>query len=157
MRCIDVTSTLDHLSTCEGFELDVHRRDEQSHDGHGADDPLSTGRCPIDDRGAGPGRNAFTHQGLGVQGWSTYGAKRAQPVATRGKCEGLENSSNKPIGNPWQPTATVPERMVKSVFATACHQLPTIPYLVREGVDLLASQRIVATRAAEARRARPER
>jgi hypothetical protein len=45
--------------------------------------------------------------------WSIYGAKRAQPVATGGKWEDAENGSNKPIGNRWQPTATVPERMVR--------------------------------------------
>jgi len=38
--------------------------------------------------------------------WSIYGAERAQPVATGGKCDDPENGSNKPIGNRWQPTAT---------------------------------------------------
>ncbi len=45
--------------------------------------------------------------------WSIYGAKRAQPVATGRKSKGRENGSNRPIGNRWQPTATVPERMVR--------------------------------------------
>jgi len=45
--------------------------------------------------------------------WSIYGAERAQPVATGRKWEGLENRSNKPIRNRWQPTATVSERMVR--------------------------------------------
>ena len=49
------------------------------------------------------------------------------------KWENPENGSNKPIGNRWQPTATVSERMVKSVFATGCHRLPTIPFLLERG------------------------
>jgi len=65
--------------------------------------------------------------------WSIYGAKRAQPVATGRKSKGRENGSNSPIGNRWQPTATVPERMVKRTFATACHPLPTIAYLLERG------------------------
>jgi hypothetical protein len=32
-----------------------------------------------------------------------------------------------------QPTATVPQHMVKSMFAIACHPLPTIPYLSARG------------------------
>src|SRR6266404_6604315 len=38
--------------------------------------------------------------------WSPAGA-------TGGKSDDPENRSNKPIGNRWQPTATVPERMVR--------------------------------------------
>jgi hypothetical protein len=34
-------------------------------------------------------------------------------VATGGKWDALENRSNRPIRNRWQPTATVSERMVK--------------------------------------------
>ena len=45
--------------------------------------------------------------------WSVYGAKRAQPVATGRKLDGAENGPNKPIGNRWQSTATVPDRMVR--------------------------------------------
>src|SRR5579862_266042 len=44
--------------------------------------------------------------------WSIYGAQRAQPAATGGKWDVLGNRSNRPIRNQWQPTATVPERMV---------------------------------------------
>jgi LysR substrate binding domain len=51
--------------------------------------------------------------GIRAVGWSIYGAKRAQPVATGGKCDTPENRSNKPIRNRWQPTATVSERMVR--------------------------------------------
>jgi hypothetical protein len=51
-------------------------------------------------------------------------------VATGGKWDALENRSNRPIGNRWQPTATVSERMVKSTFATACQPLPMIPFLL---------------------------
>jgi hypothetical protein len=53
-----------------------------------------------------------------------------------------ENRSNKPIRNPWQPTATVSQRMVKSMFATACRRLPTIPYLLeRESTSWLCKER----------------
>ena len=45
--------------------------------------------------------------------WSIYGAKRAQPVATGRKCDRPENGSIRPIGNRWQPTATVSERMAR--------------------------------------------
>ena len=34
-------------------------------------------------------------------------------MATGGKWDALENRSNSPIGNRWQPTATVSERMVR--------------------------------------------
>jgi hypothetical protein len=71
----------------------------------GESGPGVTRRGPIEDRAAGPGRNAFTDQGLGAQGWSIYGAQRAQPVATGRKCDGPDNASNKPIRNRWQPTA----------------------------------------------------
>src|SRR5579884_2594439 len=53
------------------------------------------------------------HRGFPAPALSVYGAKRAQPVATGRKWEDLENGSNRPIGNRWQPTATVSERMVK--------------------------------------------
>jgi hypothetical protein len=52
-----------------------------------------------------------------------------QPMATGRKRLTAKNGSNTQVGNRWQPTATVPQRMVKSMFATACHRLPTIPYL----------------------------
>jgi hypothetical protein len=67
------------------------------------------------------------------QVWSVYGAKGAQPVATARKWLRSENGSNMPIGNRWQPTATVSQRMVRSTFATACHRLPTIPFLLERG------------------------
>src|SRR5207253_8452126 len=51
--------------------------------------------------------------GIGPQGSSIYGAQRAQPVATGGKWPTPENGSNRPIGNRWQPTATVSQRMVR--------------------------------------------
>jgi hypothetical protein len=66
-------------------------------------------RCPLQTGAGGPRLNASPHVGLGPQGWSIYGAQRAQPVATGGKWDALENGSNRPIGNRWQPTATVPE------------------------------------------------
>jgi hypothetical protein len=58
------------------------------------------------------------------------GRNRWQRVA---KWDDPKNRSNKPIRNRWQPTATVSERMVKSMFATACHRLPTIPFLLERG------------------------
>jgi hypothetical protein len=45
--------------------------------------------------------------------WSIYGAQRAQPLAIGGKWDALENRLNRPIGNRWQPTATVSQRMVR--------------------------------------------
>ncbi len=57
--------------------------------------------------------NPFAPRRSPAKGWSIYGAQRAQPVATGGKWNTLENRSNKPIRNRWQPTATVPERMVR--------------------------------------------
>jgi hypothetical protein len=48
-----------------------------------------------------------------AKGWSIHGAQRAQPVATGRKWERDKNGSNRPIGNRWQPTATVSERMVR--------------------------------------------
>jgi hypothetical protein len=50
---------------------------------------------------------------VAANGWSICGAQRAQPVATGGKLDTLENGSNRPIGNRWQPTATVSQRMVR--------------------------------------------
>jgi hypothetical protein len=52
----------------------------------------------------------FGHQRFAANGWSIYGAQRAQPVATSGKWDALENPSNRPIRNQWQPTATVSQR-----------------------------------------------
>jgi hypothetical protein len=85
--------------------------------------------------------NPFGHRRSTTKGWSIYGAQRAQPVATGRKWQCSENGSNKPIGNRWQPTATVPERMVKSMFATARQRLPTIPYLLeRESISWLRKE-----------------
>jgi len=103
----------DHLSTCEGFELDVHRRDEPSHDGQDADDPLPTQKGSTLDAHKAGRPEPFAHRRSPAKGWSIYGAQRAQPVATGGKSDGPENRSNKPIRNRWQPTATVSERMVR--------------------------------------------
>jgi hypothetical protein len=50
---------------------------------------------------------------VAANGWSIYGAQRAQPVATGRKCDGPHNDSNKRIRNRWQPMATVSERMVR--------------------------------------------
>jgi hypothetical protein len=80
-------------------------------------DPLSTEKGSTLDAYMAGRPNPFGHRRSRAKGWSTYGAQRAQPVATGGKWDTLENGSNKPIGNPWQPTATVPERMVSNVPA----------------------------------------
>jgi hypothetical protein len=58
-------------------------------------------------------RKPFGHLRFPPNGWSIYGAQRAQPAATGRKWDALENRSNKPIRNRWQPTATVSERMVR--------------------------------------------
>jgi hypothetical protein len=57
---------------------------------------------------------------ISPKGWSVCGAKRAQPVATGRKWEQPKSGSNRRIGNRWQPTATVSERMVK---VDVCHRL----------------------------------
>jgi hypothetical protein len=74
---------------------------------------LPPGRAELKSRFSAARARAFTHERLGAQGWSIYGALRAQPVATGRKCKDVENGSNRPIGNGWQPTAMVSERMVR--------------------------------------------
>jgi len=64
-------------------------------------------------RAQGGTPEASAHRRSSAKGWSIYGAQRAQPVATGGKWNTPKNRSNKPIRNRWQPTATVPERMVR--------------------------------------------
>src|SRR6266851_3185277 len=86
-------------------------RDETSHDGRGADDPLSTEKGSSLDAQIAGRPKPFRHRRFLANGWSIYGAQRAQPVATGGKWPTPENSSNRPIGNRWQPTATVSQRM----------------------------------------------
>jgi len=54
--------------------------------------------------------NPCTHRRTG---WSIYGAKRAQPVASGHKWERPKDGANRPFGSRWQPTATVSERMVR--------------------------------------------
>ena len=66
--------------------------------------------------------------------WSQAGATGGN----RSQMEWPENGSNKPIGNRWQPTATVPERMVK------VDHLPA-----KEGVTFLAPQSEVESREPE--------
>jgi hypothetical protein len=58
---------------------------------------------------------AFGHQRFPTKGWSINGTQRAQPVATGGKWDALENRSNRPIRNGWQPAATV-SRPVAPVY-----------------------------------------
>jgi hypothetical protein len=75
--------------------------------------------------------------------WSIYGAQRAQPLAIGGKWDALENRLNRPIGNRWQPTATVSQRMVK-----------VDPLLAKEGVAFLAPQKKSSPANPKARRTR---
>src|SRR6266576_5471653 len=58
----------------------------------------------------------FAHQRFPANGWSIYGAQRAQPVATGGEWDALKNRSNGPTRNRWQPTATVSQRMVRNAM-----------------------------------------
>jgi hypothetical protein len=95
--------------------------------------PSLHGRCHLPDRAHVGGRNPVPTKDSKYQAWSIYGAKRAQPVATGRKWEGRETGSNSSFGNRWQPMATVSERMVKRTFATACHRLPKIPFLLERG------------------------
>jgi hypothetical protein len=87
--------------------------DAPSRDGLDADDPLSTEKVSTLDARTARRPNPFGHRRSTAKGWSIYGAQRAQPVATGGEWDTTENRSNKPIGNRWQPTATVSERMVR--------------------------------------------
>jgi hypothetical protein len=75
-------------------------------------------------------RNPASRQGSRRRGWSINGAERWQTVATGGKSLRPENGSNKPKPLPPVAAGCRSERMVKSMFATACHRLPTIPYLL---------------------------
>src|SRR5437868_15171897 len=75
----------------------------------------------------------FGHQRFPAKGWSIYGAQRAQPVATGGKWDALENRSNRPIRNWWQPTATVPERMVRRGSTVRVRQRASAEQLRRDG------------------------
>ena len=49
----------------------------------------------------------------GDKSWSTYGAERAQTVATGGKCDRRRNGSNRRIRNGSQPRATSRALMVR--------------------------------------------
>jgi hypothetical protein len=48
-----------------------------------------------------------------TKGWSVYGAKRTQPLASGGKCGGLEKGSNKPKPLPRVATRRRGDRMVR--------------------------------------------
>src|SRR2546425_13116953 len=106
------------------------RRDEPPHSCKQMTPSLQR-RCQLPDRanvgGGGspvPTKDSGTRHGAFME---PSGRNRWQPVASGSP---PKNGSNKPFGNRWQRTATVPERMVKSTFATACHRLPTTPYLL---------------------------
>jgi hypothetical protein len=65
--------------------------------------------------------------------WSTYGAERTQTTATVRKRHHRQDGSA--TCDPLLTVATSCDHlcMVKSMFATACHRLPTIPYLLERG------------------------
>src|SRR5438132_10774051 len=96
-----------------GPKLDSLCCDAPSRDGLDANDPLSTEKVSSSKPRGRTAPERLSPSGIGPQGWSIYGAQRAQPVATGGKWPTPENGSNRPIGNRWQPTATVSQRMVR--------------------------------------------
>jgi hypothetical protein len=67
------------------------------------------------------------------QGWSLYGAQRAQPVATARKCSGPENGENKPKPLRTAATGCLRRSMVSRASAVGCHPLREVPSLRRRG------------------------
>jgi hypothetical protein len=104
-------------------------------------------------------------QGVRRPAWSIYGAQRAQPVATGGKWDDpqkpLKQADPQPVAirgnrfgahgkegvNGSSPLEGFRKFLLISSFRCrqgreqVCHRLPMIPFLGREGVALLASQR----------------
>ncbi len=78
-------------------------------------DPLSTEKSSTRRPAHLTGRETLLPPAIPQEGWSIYGAQRAQPVATGGKWDGAENRSNRPIRNRWQPTATTGTTWARSV------------------------------------------
>ena len=60
--------------------------------------------------------------------WSLAGATGDN----RWQMEWPRNRSNKPIGNWWQPTATVPQRMFKSVDVASGAGVGTVGFWTKE-------------------------
>src|SRR5438132_10015003 len=85
-----------------GPKLDSLCCDAPSRDGLDANDPLSTEKVSSSKPRGRTAPERLSPSGTGPQGWSIYGAQRAQPVATGGKWDDPENRSNKPIRNRWQ-------------------------------------------------------
>jgi hypothetical protein len=83
----------------------------------------------------------FGHQRFPANGWSIYGAQRAQPVATGVKRDGPENRSNKPIRSRWQPTATVSQRMVRRGSTVRVRQRASVKRLLMRVFCRLDRQR----------------
>jgi hypothetical protein len=109
------------------------------------DDSVAAGSCSERDPGAPPGgplRAALAESGSIGRGMEHLWSQAGATGGNQWQMGAPENRSNKPIRNPWQPTATVSQRMVKSMFATACRRLPTIPYLLeRESTSWLCKER----------------
>lgn len=103
-----------------------------------ADDPLSVTKVVKTRRQHRMGLDPCVRRDPGNAGWSIYGAERAQTGAIRGKHARRENGSNKPKLSPPIADSCAHNAMVKRLFATGCR----IPRLDREGVDLLALQRV---------------
>ncbi|MHB8692111.1 MAG: hypothetical protein ACYDHH_12780 [Solirubrobacteraceae bacterium] len=96
------TRDFDAVFASEGIEII-----EAADHGEFVSDPLSTEKGSVSESSTLARRKRCPQQGLRAPAWSIYGAKRAQPVATGGKCNSREKGSNRAIGNRWQPTATV--------------------------------------------------
>ena len=91
----------------------VHRRDEPPPPrSEPADDPLSTGVVNARRRTLGSSE-PLDPSVIPTRGWSVYGAKRTQPLATGGKGRRLEKASNKPKPLPSVATSCRGDRMVR--------------------------------------------
>jgi hypothetical protein len=64
-------------------------------------------------RDLGPAQRSLVPIKDSTSGYGALMEPSGQPVATGRKWDGADNRSNKRIRNRWQPTATVPKRMVK--------------------------------------------
>jgi hypothetical protein len=116
----------------------VHRRDEPS---------LLTKRPPLYGEGLNTRRaDGWTHEALwpsAIPGewmehlWSPAGATGGNRWQMGRGRKPLKQADRQPVA----PTATVSQRMVKRTFATGCHRLRTIPYLLeRESTSRLRKE-----------------
>ena len=89
-------------------------------------DPSLQRRWSTIDDGHSNRSESLCSYALPSKGWSTYGAKRAQPVATGRKRDDPENGSNRPIGNRWQSHGNLPsfdgkgDRLLSAVEVSRC-------------------------------------